>query len=906
MAADLRAQRPRCEYLENPLGLDETSPRFSWVLASQRCGARQSAWAILVASSQERLASGVGDCWESGVRQGANSTQIVYAGVPLESGRRYWWQARVWDGDGEEGTPSEPAWFEMGLLHRSDWQAQWIGVDVVRDGALLPVFQLRKEFILRDRPVRARLYATARGVYQAQINGARVGDTRLAPGWTDYDKRIQYQTYDVTSLLSEGCNALGFYLGEGWYSGSIGFERPPLGEQNRHYGAVPQLLAQLRVEYAGGARETIVTDLGWCGGTGAIRSSDLLMGEEYDARLEQPGWDHAGFDAAGRQPVAAGVFDDALLVCDRAQPVRILHERRPVAITQPAPGSFVFDMGQNMVGVARLRVRAAAGTTVRLRFGEALSPDGTLYTANLRAAQQTDLYTCSGREEEECFEPLFTFHGFRYVEVSGYPGTPDLETITGCVMHSDTPPVGAFTSSSALMNRLHENILWSQRGNFLSIPTDCPQRDERLGWTADAQIFVRTASYNMDVAAFMTKYMADMVDAQLSSGAFTDVAPRLIVQNEGAPAWGDAGVIIPWTLWRVYGDTRIIERNWEAMRRWMTYLERTSFGHKRTGRLGSNYSDWLSIHARTPGEIVGTAYYAWDAHLMAQMARAIGRESEAAAFEELFAGIKRAFNAAWVQADGSIHGGTQTCYVLALQMNLLDEALRPKALAHLVADIEAHGGHLTTGFVGVGYLLPVLTRFGRLDVAYSLLNKESFPSWGYSIRHGATTIWERWDGWTEEKGFQNPRTNSFNHYSLGSVGEWLYRFVAGIELDDAEPGFARVRFQPHPGGGLTHAGARLETMHGAVSTAWRVAGACFEAEIAIPANTTAVVRLPTADWDSVLLDSAPIDQTCGEPTEMSIEGGGCEMTLPSGRWSLSCTLAGPYLLANGEGNGEGR
>jgi alpha-L-rhamnosidase len=505
---------------------------------------------------------------------------------------------------------------------------------------------------------------------------------------------------------------------------------------------------------------------------------------------------------------------------------------------------------------------------VTIRHAEALNPDGTIYTTNLRFARATDSYVLKG-EGEEVYEPRFTFHGFRYVEVTGYPGEPPLEAITGCVVHSATPPSGSFECSSPMVNKLQSNIVWGQRGNFLSIPTDCPQRDERLGWMGDAQVFVRTASFNMDVSSFFEKWMVDVEDAQSSEGAFPDVAPllpglSLMDLSKGAPAWGDAGVIVPWTVYRTYNDTRIVERHYDAMTRWMDYLREANPNLLRKNRMGNNYGDWLSPKGdRTPKDLLATAYWAYDARLMAEMAGAIGREEDSPRYEELFEGIKGAFNTAYVAPDGRIAGDTQTCYVLALHMDLLPPDLRAAAAGHLLRAIEREDWHLSTGFVGVGYLLPVLTEIGRADVAYRLLNNVSFPSWGYAIKHGATTIWERWDGWTEENGFQTPNMNSFNHYSLGSVGEWLYRYVAGIDLDPARPGYERIVIRPRPGGGLSWARGEYDSIHGKIISGWRLEGDRFELKIVIPANATATVYVPASEKSGVVESGTPIEHAAG-------------------------------------------
>ncbi len=502
-----------------------------------------------------------------------------------------------------------------------------------------------------------------------------------------------------------------------------------------------------------------------------------------------------------------------------------------------------------MVGWARLRVKGQAGTKVTLRFAEMLKPDGTLYTDNYRAARCTDEYILRGSRRGEVYEPHFTFRGFRYVAVSGYPGgrRPDTGAITGVVVHSDTPRIGTMETSHPLVNQLLANIDWGQRGNFLEVPTDCPQRDERLGWTGDAQVFIRTATYNRDVAAFFTKWMIDLEDAQSAAGAFPDVAPR-VAAGEGTAAWGDAGTICPWTLYEVYGDKRLLEKHYGAMQRWVRYLETNS---RDLLRPAAGYGDWLSIAANTPKDVLATAYFARSVQLTARAAQVLNKNEDAQRYQDLWERIRVAFNRAYVAPDARIKGDTQTAYVIALHFDLLPEEKRASAARYLVADIEKRGGHLSTGFVGVSHLCPVLTRFGYADVAYRLLLKETFPSWGYSIRQGATTIWERWDGWTEAKGFQDPGMNSFNHYSLGSVGEWLYASVAGIDTDPAQPGFKRLIVRPQPGAGLSWCRASYDSLHGTIATAWQREGSRFALNVTVPPNTTATVFVRTDFADSV-------------------------------------------------------
>ena len=706
---------------------------------------------------------------------------------------------------------------------------------------------LRKTLKLADKPLaKARLYVTALGLYQMHINGQRVGDLLFAPEWTDYRKRIRYQVYEVTGMLKKGDNVLAGLVGQGWYSGRIG-----LGGY-KHYGQVPALLAQLEMTYADGTIERVVSDGSWKVAPSPILASDFMLGETYDARLEVKGWNELGLDDGKWQAATTRDEQPRPLESQVTEPVREICQIAAKAITEPKPARWTFDLGQNLVGYVRLKVTAPAGTKLTLRHAEVLNPDGTLYTTNLRGAASIDTYICKGGGVE-IYQPHFTFHGFRYVELTGLPAKPALDAVTGIVIASDTPQAGEFACSDPRINQLYSNIVWGQRGNYLSVPTDCPQRDERLGWMGDAQVFVRTATYNSDVAAFFTKWLVDVDDAQ-RNGAFTDVTPGTAC-GEGTPAWADAGVICPWTIYQVYGDTRQLQAHYPAMVRWIEWCRVHSTGLIRDKDRGGDYGDWLSIGADTPKDLIGTAYFAYSTHLVAQAAKVLGNTDDAAKYEQLFQDIKAAFNKRYVAADGRIQGNTQCVYVMALKFGLLSPELRAKAVDYLVADIAAKKDHLSTGFVGVSYLLPVLTQAGKLDTVFKLFLQDTFPSWLFSVKHGATTIWERWDGWTPDKGFQDPGMNSFNHYSLGSCGEWMFSSLAGIDTDGA--GFKKLMIRPTPGQGITWVKASYDSINGKIATRWKVADGTFRLDLTLPPNTTATVYVPAKDATSVKESGQP-------------------------------------------------
>ncbi|WP_415907422.1 family 78 glycoside hydrolase catalytic domain [Oleiharenicola sp. Vm1] len=882
----------RCEYLVDPLGLDECRPRLSWLLATDRRGARQVAYRVRVASTQVKLAAGVADRWDSGRVESAQTAHVAYAGEPLRSRDACHWQVEIWDETGAS-VRSAPALWTMGLLEHADWSARWIAADpeiIRRDpAAVAPTLTepgtpavFRRAFSVPADLVRATLYASARGLFELRANGRRIGEDLFAPEWTDYDKRIHYRSYDVTALLSPGANELAATLGDGWWSGFVGWQ-----ETKGRYGSLENsLLLQLELELADGTRRTVGTDGAWQCATGPILSSDLQMGEVYDARREPRDWRPAREVAAPAAP----------LVAQRSEPVRITETRAPVSRTEIRPGVHLYDLGQNLTGWIRLRVEAPAGTRIQLRHGERLNPDGTLYTANLRRAKATDVYICRGGGIE-VFEPHFTFHGFQYVELSGLPGVPRADAVTGCVIHSATPPAGHFECSHAGVNRLWLNGVWSQRDNFLSVPTDCPQRDERLGWMGDAQVFFRTATCNMDVAAFFTKWMIDVEDAQTPDGVFPDIAPRLredinwvgLGNLGGAAGWADAGIIIPYTFWRVYGDLRLVERHWGAMVRWLDWIERHNPNGLRVNQLANNYGDWLCIPSDTSfgthspmKNLLATAYWADDAAKMARLARALGRAAEAARFQAMFEKVRAAFQSEWVRPDGRISVETQTAYLLGLAFDLLPSHLRAAATEHLVANIRNLDWHLSTGFVGIGHLNPQLTLAGRADVAYRLLLQESYPSWLFPVLQGATTIWERWDSWTIAGGFHKDGMNSFNHYSLGSVGEWLFRHVLGIELDPETPAYQRFVLQPFIGAGLDHARGHYRSIHGEIRSAWQRRGAGFEWQVTIPANTTARVHIPAAPGATVGTDGLTV-------VERTDAFAICEA--PAGSYTFTSTLA---------------
>lgn len=733
--------------------------------------------------------------------------------------------------------------------------ARWIFSPVVGSPrSMAPSPYLRKSFHLNQSVKSARLTVTALGLYECEINGQRVGDQVFAPGWTDYSKRVMLQSYEVGSLLRSGENVLGAILGDGWYCGYVAWK------DRQNYGDRPKLLAQLDVTLEDGSTLTLTTDESWKTAVGAIRESDFLSGEVYDARMELGAWSQPGYSEEGWQSVLTEPLSPALSIEERlGPPVRRIDELKTTKLTLITDWNQVrriYDFEQNFAGRVKISVRASRGTVVRLRFAEILDEKGELYTENLRSARCTDYYICKG-EGVEVWEPRFTFHGFRYAEVQGIK-KEDFVEIVGVVLHSDMKPTGRFRCSNELLNQLQHNIVWGQKSNFLEVPTDCPQRDERLGWLGDAQVFVRTAAFNMDVRGFFHKWVRDLRDAQSKEGGVPSVAPERGYtpgEIDGGPAWSDATIICPWTIYLCYGDKKILADHYESMRHYFDFL--TKFrcaGHIRshwTADKWGGYGDWLALDGSgktdggTPKDLIGTAFYAHDAKLLEKIATALGHETDALYYRKQREDIALAFRRRFLTPDGLVVSGTQTAAVLALHFGLIEEGEPRKLLAQeLARDVEKRGFHLATGFVGTPYLLEVLETEGYLDVAYKLLEQETFPSWLFPVKNGATTIWERWDGWTPEKGPQDKGMNSYNHYAYGAVGAWMYRSVAGIELDSSQPGYEHILFRPRPGGSLTWAEASLDTPHGTTAIHWEKTETGLQIELTVPQGTRATLQPP--------------------------------------------------------------
>ncbi len=930
VGGQLRPERLRTEYLCNPLGVDAAAPRLYWQVVSEARAQKQSAYHILTASVPELLVPGKADLWDSGKVDSDETTHIAYAGKPLSSGQRCYWTVRVWDAEGLVSAWAEPAFWSMGLLRPEDWSAQWISWEDPREISagreeltLPPARYFRKDFQVQGPVRRALLRVSALGICDPHLNGRRVTESRFTPGWTDYRKRVHYHTFDVSEQLREGANALGAILADGWYSGYLGYGLLVGYGPNKcgryFYGKTPSLMMQLSVEYENGAVEHVVTDASWRVGLGAYLEADLLMGETLDARKTPMGWDEPGFaaddwaeaipaeengallatyhDAGGVKEVDLGFKAPERVEAYPMEPVLPTQTLNPVKILKKDEGRYLVDFGQNFAGVVRLRAEGPAGTAIVLRYGEMLHPDGRLMTENLRRARATDTWILRGDAGGETYEPRFTFHGFQYAEIEHYPGELKAEDVVGVVLHNDTELVSHWESNDPVLNRFFQNVVWTQRSNFLEIPTDCPQRDERFGWTGDAQVYARAAAYNADVAAFFTKWLKDLRDAQGPEGAYPDYAPYAMQHGgSGKPygtAWTDAGVIVPWAAYTAYGDLRMLREHYESVRRFIAFRRGESPNHGGTN-LGNGWGDWLAMGEETPIPFIDHCYYAGSLRLAAAMADALGETGDAEEYRAVLDKVKDAFVATYVKEDGRLAVDTQTAYVLAIDMGMLPEDRIEAAAARLEEKIVKNDRRMTTGFLGTRPLLPTLTATGRFELAVELMQSRRFPSWGYEVMQGATTVWERWNSYTIDDGFQEGM-NSFNHYAFGAVAEWMIGALAGIE--PAAPGYREIFIRPRvpletptqEAPRLDHIKARHVCMRGLIESEWRRDGDAFTLEVVIPANTEATIVIPAAATAPVLVD----DRDVVDSSLISVltrEARETALRVPSGRYRFAATL----------------
>ncbi len=883
----------RVEYKKNPIGIDVALPRFCWKIRSDRRETMQTGYRVQVSPARDGFENVV---WDSGLQESDQSIHIVYEGSELGSRQRYEWRVKVWDNHGRESDWSGPAWFEMGLLAPADWKAEMVRPDLEEDPERSnPCPMLRKEFELTGEIESARLYIAARGLYEAWINGRRVGEDLFTPGWTTYEKCLQYQTYDVTDPLSSGTNAIGVLLSDGWFRGHLS----PMNLRNM-YGEKLGLLAQLEVRYKDGTGQTLVSDNAWRADTGPIREADFFNGEVYDARMERPGWNHPGFDDSGWHGVIPVDFDLKTLAAPVGVPVRKMEEIRPGAILETPAGETVVDFGQNLSGWARLTAAGPPGTAITMRYGEVLDREGNFYNKNLRHAKSRDVFLLKG-EEEETYEPRFTFHGFRYVKVENYPGRLEPEHITAVAVYSDCEITADFDSSNPLLNRLFSNIVWSQKGNFVDLPTDCPQRDERMGWTGDILVYGPTACHVMMSGAFLTRWLRDLKNDQREDGLVPFIVPdpfsdlkvmrRKLIRRmreeklslvtfvdlsfafhfvREAAGWIDAAIFAPWTLYLYYGDTRILETHYESMKALFSFREH------RAKHLGSllyvnplkwfqpktwkhitrflttswHFGDWLAPGDGMNRSIVKsklylpTVFFAFDALLLSRIAEILGKGDDAALYRRRYEEIKEAYQHFRVKKSGRLWPDRQTHYVLALLAGLMPEEARGDAVENLVRLVRGAENRIDTGFLGTPFLCHILAENGHPDVAYDLLLQTEAPSWLYQVTKGATTIWEHWDAIREDGSFHSERMLSFNHYAYGAIGLFLLEKIAGVGVDEKKPGYKHVLIRPMPGGDLKNARASYDSIHGRILSEWEISSRSFVLRVEIPANVRATVVFP--------------------------------------------------------------
>ena len=861
---------PTCllvEYAANPIGIDVVIPRFSWMVNHEGREQSQSAYRILVADDQATLDNNVGDIWDSGKVQSGQSVNIRYEGKELKSGQACWWKVQTWDKDGKPGIFSATAKFEMGLLNKDDWEGDWIG---------LPIFETKCSFMFRkvlklERKIsKARIYICGLGYYELWINGKKIGDNVLDPGNTNYSKRALYVTYEVENHLKEGANAIGIILGDGWYKS-------------------PKFILQMNIEYTDGQKQKFYSDpKTWLSVTSPIVFNSIYGGEFYDSKFEKTGWNDpdVDFESLYKEkywryiaaiPIRPGqVLSKELsdyknsryramllpgpggdLKAQMLEPIKVITEIVPILMTNPQPGIYVYDVGQNIAGWAKLKVEGPKDTIVKLRFSELLLDDGTVNQGYLQIAYkigdyaQTDMYVLKG-EGIEIFQPRFTYHGFRYVQLEGFPGEPDIGSVTACVVRSSVKTTGDFECGNKLINDIQSNVLWTESCNLHSIPTDCPQRDERQGWLNDMTARAEEAVYNFDMARLYTKWVTDIRDEQdMKSGAIADTAPFRRAMRPADPV-SSSYLIVPWLVYLHYGDTRILESNYQGLKKWLEFLEMNSYD----GIIGySYYGDWASpkgecsnqtcdaYSIQTPGELVSTAFYYYNTVLLSQMAKILGKGEDERKFLELGAIIKKAFNDKFFNPETNQYAtGSQGSNAIALYHNLVPKDRIRGVVENLVKDImELHDGHLTTGNLCTKYLLEVLTEHGHVDVAYTLATNTTYPSWGYMISRGATTIWERWEY------ADGVSMNSHNHPMYGSLSAWFYKYLAGIRVDTEGAGFKRIIIKPYIPDGLEYVDASLETVKGTIKSNWKKTADSFSLKVTVPVNSTAKVSIPVFD-----------------------------------------------------------
>jgi len=880
--AGSHVEQLRCEYLENPPGIDTAQPRLSWILASNERGQRQTAYQILVADGADQLKKDVGNLWDSGKVSSDQTTFVVYGGKPLASRQECFWKIRSWDKDGRVLPWSEVASWDMGLLGAGDWRAQWIGRTTNVEEHPAPMF--RRELTLDGHIKRARIYICGLGYYELYVNGRKIGDQLLDPGYTRYDRRDLYVTHDVTSLLNRGKNAIGIVLGNGWFNAQTKavwkFDQAPWRE-------APRLLLSLVVEYTDGRTDFIGSDGTWKTSTGPILFDSIYGGEDYDARREIPGWNKPGFDDSGWQPALIVDAPKGELAAQMMPPIKADGIIKPVKLMEPKPGVFVFDMGQNFAGYTSLSVKGPAGTEIKLRHGERLFPDGTLDVDNIgefvRQTDKTQQYQTSEYILKgggtETWHPSFTYYGFQYVEMTGFPGRPTLDSLRGVFTHSAVPTAGTFECSNPLLNKIWRAAGWSYLSNLQGIPTDCPQR-EKNGWTGDAQLAAEQGIYNFMPAAVYTKWINDLGDEQRPTGELPGIVPTSGWGYGGCngPAWTSAFELMPYYLYEYYGDAKPLCEHYAGLKLNVDYLTSRAVN----GIVNIGLGDWAPFKTQTSADIVETAYYYRDAQIVALAATLLGKTEDATRYGQLAKQIKKDFNAKFFNAGSGTYGnGSQTSLSCALYQGLVEPENEERILQNLAANIGENKNHIDTGILGAKYILNALTDHGRTDIAYQMATQKDLPSWGWWIEQGATTLWEEWDG-----------TSSRNHIMFGDISAWFYKALAGINADPTAPGFKHFFIRPQPVGDLTFVKAEYNSVHGKIVSDWNIKNDRFILHVVVPPNTGATICVPNAKLTDVSEDGHPATTAPGVISS-SQTGNAATFEVQSGEYNFAApSLAG--------------
>ncbi|GAB3427363.1 alpha-L-rhamnosidase [Niabella aquatica] len=830
-----------CEYTTNPVGINCLKPRLSWKLKTNQKGILQTAYRIRVASSISGLAKGEGIEWDTKNVISGQSAYVAYNGKELKSKQRYFWQVKVWDNRGNESPWSDIKFWETGLLKQEDWKAEWIttgGKDTL-DGPS-PIF--RKAFQLPLGVKKARLYITAHGLYQAQINGKNVSEDYFTPGWTSYHKRLLYQTYDVSSLLKKGGNTFLVTLGDGWFRGHF------YGGNKEVYGKDLALLAQMEMELMDGSVIEILSDGTWKYGFGPVRSSSFYNGEVFDARLNVDKWIEPGFDDNVLNAVTVENYAKDHLTATIAPFVRKHEVFHPIRIFKTPAGETVADFGQNFAGFVQIKAKGNSGDQIRLKHAEILDKEGNFYTANLRSAKQEICYILKGGQQE-VYEPHFTYQGFRYIkiELEGL-SMKDVE-LKAFALYSDLKTTGKFYTSDEELNKLQHNIVWGQKSNFLEIPIDCPQRDERLGWTGDTHAFLPAGAFNMNIAGFIGKWLKDLKADQRDDGAVPFIVPMSVNSSVdvkgswyGTSGYSDAATIIPWQMYKAYGDTMFLKDQYASMKSWVDYVQRNCKGY--LWNTGFHYGDHTAFD---PADklLVAQSFMIYSIEIFVNSARILGREKDVSVYSALLDSTKAAFIRHYIGKDGLLTSPTQGAYVLALKFNCIPDSLKERAVRLLVDDIKKKGDQLTTGFMATPHINFVLSDNGYADVAYDLLWQKSPPSWLYPLEKGATTIWELWDGVKPNGDVRDPYMNSFNHFANGSIGNWMYQVIGGIRLSEGDAGYKHFVINPVPHKRLKFCNTTLETAYGTIKVYWSTNRDRISLKVTIPPNTSAEIVLPS-------------------------------------------------------------